>query len=149
MKRNLLIVGMACMVAFSTLQSKAQVTAATTMRANATHVATDTVVNTGVKYQYTSYKATATPIVSLADLSIQFVITKISGTVGGSVVLQGSLDNVNFVNIGSAFTPTDVAAQSGSFLLPLHGYLYYRVSYTGTGTMSAKLVSNYIARKRT
>lgn len=104
---------------------------------------TDTVSNTGVKNQYTPQISGFVDI-----LTFQYVITKISGTVAGSLVLQGTIDGVNYVNIGSAVTPTDVALQSGVFALTSHNYITYRISYTGAGTMSAKLNGFWIARKR-
>lgn len=104
----------------------------------------DTVTNTGVKYQLTGV------ISGYADiLTVQAVITKVSGTVAGSLILQGTLDGVNYITIGSAATPTDVATQSFSFPLTSHPYIQYRLSYTGAGTMSAKISSYWIARKRT
>lgn len=67
------------------------------------------------------------------------VVTKISGTVGGSLALQGSMDKVNWSTIGSAATPSDATANY-SFNTTV-GWRYYRISYTGTGTMSASFKS--------
>lgn len=63
------------------------------------------------------------------------VVTKISGTVGGSLALQGSMDGTNWSTIGSASTPSDASANY-SFNTTV-GWGYYRISYAGTGTMSA------------
>lgn len=142
MKRILTLTLGIALIAGMTLTSQAQTTA-NVLKSTPTHVPTDTVVNTGVKNQYT------TPISGFADvLTFQYVITKISGTVGGSLLLQGSIDGTNYVNIGSAVTPTDVALQSGTFALTAHNYITYRLNYTGAGTMSAKLNGYWIARKR-
>jgi len=135
MKKELLIIA----VALVSLSAQAQ----TPLKSSPSHAVTDTVAGNTVKYQYTG-----AAIVALSDLTVQYVVTKISGTVAGTILLQGSLDNVNFVTVGSAVTPTDVGVQTGSFAVPLHPYLFYRISYAGAGTMSAKIVSNYIARKR-
>lgn len=141
MKRILLPLALFVVIATATLNVQAQ--NANILRSTPTHVPTDTVINTGVKYQYSA------PIAGYADaLTFQFVITKISGTVGGSIVLQGTLDGTNYINIGSAIVPTDVASQSGSFALAVHNYITYRISYTGAGTMSAKLNGFYVVRKR-
>lgn len=76
-------------------------------------------------------------------VTIQSVITKISGTVGGTCTLQGSIDGTNFVTVSSAYadvtsyTPTDQTTNSKLFIVTGSPYRYYRLSYTGTGTMSA------------
>ena len=59
------------------------------------------------------------------QVTIQTVITKVSGTVAGTVTLQGSLDGVNYVTIPTAgvigaaftFTATYVGTQSVSFIV--------------------------------
>jgi hypothetical protein len=68
-------------------------------------------------------------------VTAQVVVTKISGTVGGSLGLYGSMDGTNWSLIGSASTPSDASANY-SFNTTAAWY-YYRISYTGTGTMSA------------
>ena len=90
----------------------------------------DTVVNTGSKatvaYKVPFFKT---------GISYVVVVTKISGTVGGTLQLEGSMDGTNFALIGSATTPGD-ATRNYSFNTTAR-YYYYRVSYTGAGTMSA------------
>lgn len=66
----------------------------------------------------------------------QIVVTKVSGTVDGNAILQGSVDNVNFVNIDTLAT-TNVATQTAIFTESPVKYPFYRVRYTGTGTMAA------------
>lgn len=92
--------------------------------------ALDTVTNAGNKvttpFRVTNYRT---------GVTAQVVVTKISGTVSGSLVFQGSMDGTNWSTIGSASTPTDASANY-SFNTTAAWY-YYRVSYTGTGTMSA------------
>lgn len=63
------------------------------------------------------------------------VVTKISGTVGGSIAFQGSMDNTNWSTIGSASTPSDASANY-SFNTTV-GWKYYRINFTGASTMSA------------
>ena len=74
-------------------------------------------------------------------------ITKISGTVAGVVRLFGSIDGVTYARIAAtdSLNATNVASQGKLFnVLPSGGkwpYKYVRVSYTGTGTMSASFTS--------
>lgn len=76
-------------------------------------------------------------------VTIQSVVTKVSGTVGGTVTLQGSLDGTNYSTVSSSYadvtsyTPTDQATNSKLFVVTGSPYKYYRLSYTGTGTMNA------------
>jgi hypothetical protein len=92
---------------------------------------------------------------SISDMvSIQSVFTKTSGTLGGTATLQASLDGVNYATIATAgtvagastYTVTDVATQSVIFTVKNQGYLYYRVSWTGTGTMVGTLASYLIVK---
>lgn len=92
---------------------------------------------------------TATSYVTLGverwynTVTIQSVVTKISGTVAGTVTLQGSVDGTNYVTVNSSYTdvtsysPTNVATSSKLFVVTGSPYRYYRLSYTGAGTMSA------------
>lgn len=76
-------------------------------------------------------------------VTIQSVVTKISGTVAGTVTLQGSIDGTNYVTVNSSYvnvtsySPTDIATSSKLFVVTGSPYRYYRLSYTGAGTMSA------------
>lgn len=76
-------------------------------------------------------------------VTIQSVVTEISGTTAGTVTLQGSIDGTNFVTVNSSYadvtsySPTDVATSSKLFVVTGSPYRYYRLSYTGAGTMSA------------
>ena len=74
-------------------------------------------------------------------ITAQVVVTKISGTVGGTLALQGSMDGTNWTTIGSAATPSDGSA-TYSFNTTVRWY-YYRISYAGTGTMSASFKSYF------
>lgn len=70
-------------------------------------------------------------------VTAKVVVKKISGTVGGTLVLQGSMDGTEWVTIGSAATVTD-ASNNYSFNTTVRWY-YFRISWTGTGTMSASM----------
>jgi hypothetical protein len=108
-----------------------------------THAATDTITNTTVKYQY--------GIVNGANVhfTIQATLTKISGTVAGTVKPQGSVDGVNYVDIAgqTAFTLTDVASQTCAFFIVASPFQFYRVVVTPSGTQSTKIASLGLVRK--
>ncbi len=74
--------------------------------------------------------------------SFVIVITKISGTVGGTANLFGSNNGTDWAAIGTAYTVTD-ATQQTKFDFDRSKYLYYRVTVTGTGTMSASVKGAY------
>lgn len=104
-------------------------------------IAGDTVVNTATVNKVFTASA------GYRDIGVQAVITKISGTAGGTATFQGSLDNTNWENIGSAYTITDVASQAKAFTQTGNPYHYYRVKFTGTGTMSVQVRVYYVLRK--
>ncbi len=95
------------------------------------------------------------------QVTIGAFITKISGTVAGTVTLQGSLDGVNFFTVDSSaiqtdgninspatYTATNVASQLKVWILNYTPYLWYKLSYTGSGTMSAKFNGYLLPRKQ-
>lgn len=92
--------------------------------------ALDTVNNTGSKAT-TAYKIAYFN----KGVSIGVVATKISGTVGGTLAIQGSTDGTNWFTLGTATTPSDASANYT--LNTTQGWTYYRANWTGTGTMSA------------
>jgi hypothetical protein len=96
--------------------------------------ALDTVTNTGTK----GTNAIKAPNWR-TGVTAQVVVTKISGTVGGTLSLQGSMDGTNWSTIGSASTPSDASANY-SFNSTAAWY-YYRLYWAGTGTMSASFKS--------
>lgn len=125
----------------------------------------DTVVNTATITKYIKVPT------SHRSISIQVVVTKISGTVAGTVRLVGSNDGTNFVDISSpsiavtalrpaykdTLTCTDVTTNTKIWTIPLNGaqgtnvpvipqYLYYGLTYTGVGTMSAKFRAYLVYR---
>jgi hypothetical protein len=109
-----------------------------------TNLQTDTVTNTG----------TATVTCRLLERRthtsevIWVVVTKISGTVGGTITLQGSMDGTTFKALNTndtatalaTFTATD-ATNTYHWRLLGGGFNYYRVSWTGTGTMAATVAA--------
>lgn len=103
----------------------------------------DTVTNTGVKKLVAAVKGYS------ATIGIQVDVTKISGTLGGTLIPVASIDGVTYYPAGAGtMTITDVASQGILFAPPL-GYSYYGVQWTGTGTMSGSIVAKLVARKTT
>jgi hypothetical protein len=118
-------------LALLTMYTHAQTDARTMLASNG--LAIDTVSNTGTETWTLKTPGYAKTV------AVQFVATKISGTVAGSVTLQGSLNGTNWATVPSqsAFTATDVASQTAVWKFDDSGFLYYRLSWTGAGTMSA------------
>lgn len=100
----------------------------------------DTVTNTGTAY----VSSVAISPAPATTTTIWVYVTKISGTVGGTITLQGSIDGTNWkalyaLNTATAlatFTATD-ATNTYHWIISGSPMPYYRVSWTGTGTMSA------------
>jgi hypothetical protein len=76
-------------------------------------------------------------------VAIQVVLTKLSGTGAGTVQLQSSLDGVNYVNLGSAYTITNTATQSQVFYVTSPVANKIKVLCTGSGTESVKVAVWY------
>jgi hypothetical protein len=81
-------------------------------------------------------------------VEIQFTATKISGTVGGTVTVQTSLDGIDWYTAPgtSAYTLTD-ATQTTVFKITNYGARYLRIQSVGSGTMSAQIKAKHVARK--
>lgn len=98
--------------------------------------------------------ASATITSTYETTAIQAVFTKTSGTLAGTATLQASLDGTNYATVATqatvagaaTYTVTDVASQSVIFIINKAPYKYYRVSWTGTGTMVGT-VAAYILPK--
>jgi hypothetical protein len=131
-----IMVASACMPVVSQAQSIALVSTGNSLTK-------DTVTNTASKQLVTvlkGYKAT---------IGIQVDITKISGTLGGTLIPVASNDGVTYYAAGSGtLTVTDVASQGILFAPPI-GYAFYGVRWTGTGTMSGSIQARLVARKVT
>ncbi len=104
----------------------------TLARLNAATATRDTVTSTATGFL--TSKRTSGPGV----VTIQVLVTKVSGTVGGTITIMGSLDGTNFEAMATQETRTALATQTAadataSYSWRLSGspFLYYRVSYTG------------------
>lgn len=121
-----------------TLQVNAQVLAS---MKNLTYPSTgtvDTVTNTG-----TGAVIIGPLTVPYSNLTIEPKVTKISGTMNSNSApqLYGSLDGTIFYAItGDTLHITNTSsAITTLFIKTQEAYRYYKVQWTGTGTMSAKL----------
>ena len=111
----------------------------------------DTITNTGSGQVVLQVKG------NYNTISIQAIATKLSGTNGGTITLQGSNDGTNYVTVSTGYlmdvtTSSPYAISGGATLTVLNQttttkiftvignpYAYYRLNHTGTGTMSSKL----------
>jgi len=94
----------------------------------------DTVVNTATK---TTTLADGKTKLWNVGLTAQVITKKISGTVGGTLILQGSVDGVEWNDIGSAASITD--GNKNYTFNTTQRWPYYRVSWAGASTMSASI----------
>ena len=107
----------------------------------------DTVSNTGTAFLTVRNAGTK------QETTVQVVCTEISGTTGGTISLLGSIDGTNFVALqaeeSSTAIPTktalDVASQTFIFRVKGNPCTHYRVSWTGTGTMSASFTAKLMS----
>ena len=101
----------------------------------------DTITNTGTASKVFTASA------GYSGVIVQVNLTKLSGTGAGTVQMQGSLDNVTYTNIGSAFTITNVTTQAAYFSISGPLPYYIKVLSTGSGTESVKQTVKYVLRK--
>ncbi|HYG02112.1 MAG TPA: hypothetical protein VD927_06670 [Chryseosolibacter sp.] len=102
---------------------------------------TDTTTNAGtgsVKSAVISGGGTSTTVV--------VTVTKLSGTVGGTLTLLGSLDGTNYKALTTPNTATALATYTATdatnryvWILSGNPFRYYKVEHAGTGTMSSTL----------
>jgi len=114
-----------------------------TLLSESNGTAIDTVTNTGTKSQVLA-------IAGVQDVvTILSTVTEISGTTGGTVKLYGSIDGTNYALIDTnTFSPADqIAAQSYAWSINPSKYTYYKVTYVGSGTMSAKISTKALWRR--
>jgi len=111
------------------------------LKSTPTHATTDTITNAVTKYQY--------GIVNGANIhaTFQAKFTKISGTAAATVKLQGSVLGIDWEDLGSSYTVTDVASQAKAFTVVPSTYQYYRLSIVPTGTQSVKVETAVLVRQ--
>lgn len=110
------------------------------------YATSDTVTNSGTGTLTTRSNITAAPAVTT---TFRVYATEISGTTGGTITLMGSMDGTtykaittpNTVTALATHTATDVATNQYDWIISGSPFPYYRVSWTGTGTMSASFTA--------
>lgn len=81
------------------------------------------------------------------NLALQYVGTKISGTVAGSVKLQGTLDGVNYTYIGTdTLALANQATNTKIWDVSAQKRMKYRFEITTTGTVSLQNKGYYTPR---
>lgn len=110
----------------------------------------DTVTNAGTEYVYVNTTA------NVSAYSLQFVGTKISGTVAGTVTLEVSVDGTNYVSIDTSatlkkgtdsYTNTNVTTNTFVWTVTKPAFLWYRFKVVGSGTMVQR-IQGYIVGKK-
>lgn len=146
MKKILIAILFAFALVVVPVVSKAQVYDMLATTGNATDTVNNTSTETLTKQINGSYD----------NVTVQVTITKISGTVAGTAILQASLDGVAYKTlcygpavVDSIPARTNVNVTTNSWTWPVgeSKYIYYRVSITGSGTMSATVSAKIMVRK--
>ena len=102
----------------------------------------DTITNGSTKY-LTSAKL----IGYYKVVTIQFVVTEISGTTDGTVDIMGSMDGVNWYSLGdTTYSLGDATVNTQHWKLIDVGENYLRVKFTGSGTHSDKVTAVIYAK---
>lgn len=142
--KNLLFLIAFPMALLTGSQVKAQkaVVSITTAGVTGNGLARDTVTNTAVKWFAAPYNFAGPQ----AYVTIQVDLTKISGTMGGTIVPTSSNNGVGYGVAGSAsYTVLDQTSQTATIVAPA-GFNYYGFRWTGTGTMSGSAVGTITRR---
>ncbi len=113
-----------------------------------TDVSIDTVTNTGTNYLGNLVLVSG----ARQTVTVVITVTKVSGTVAGTITLQGSYDGTNFFALNTPETQTALATKTAADASAIYHYRlqgnplpYYRVSWTGAGTMVAKMSAVLLA----
>ena len=102
----------------------------------------DTIANTG-----TATKVLPVFTAGYEGVIVQVNLTKLSGTGAGTTALYGSLDGVNYTQIGSNYTITNTTTQAAYFSVTAPIPVYLKVLSTGSGTESVKQTILYVPRR--
>jgi hypothetical protein len=82
-----------------------------------------------------------------SGISIQPIVTKVSGTAAGSVVLYESLDGTNYKSTGDTLSLTNTTTQSAIWHKTSPVPVYYKVTGISSGTVVEILRVYYVARR--
>lgn len=134
------------LLAMAFLMPPVQTQAQTSLISTNNGTVLDTVTNTGVRImatKFTGFRETITAVI---------LITKLTGTQGGTMVPVGSNDGVTYSDI-SQISKDTVTVGTGATVTKAYsfarGYQWYGVQWTGTGTMASTIQGKAIARKQT
>lgn len=101
----------------------------------------DTMANTGTVTKVMTFTAGYDGVV------IQPVLTKLSGTVAGTVVLYESLDGTNYKSTGDTLTLANATTNTVVWKKTSPVPVYYKTITSGATTVSAVMRTYYVARK--
>lgn len=107
----------------------------------------DTVVNTATKFLTLGGATVASAGEKSSTVQVVFDAVEISGTTGGTATPQASIDGVNWYNVGTAYTLTDVASQVSAWTLTGFPHKYLRIAVAGAGTMSDKIHAKVLIKQ--
>lgn len=82
-----------------------------------------------------------------SGIVIQPVVTKVSGTAAGTVILYESLDGTNYKSTGDTLSITDQAVNTVLWKKTSPVPVYYKVEGISSGTVVEILRVKYVARK--
>ena len=110
----------------------------------------ETVTNAGTTYLSTVAISPA----AATSTTFWVAVTKTSGTVGGTITLQGSFDGTNWKALNqpnsqtalATITPADASA-TYHWNISASPFIYYRVTWTGAGTMVATFTAQMYRAK--
>jgi hypothetical protein len=141
--KKFILFALLALVSFVSTDATAQANTRLTML-QATGAASDTVTNAGTAYVAKQFSGSA------SAFAVQVAITKVSGTVAGTITLAGSIDGTNYFTIGSTQSLTDTAGTK-YYLFTLDGgsapYTHYRASVAGGTTCVYYLAGTMIGKK--
>jgi hypothetical protein len=133
--KKLIYILLSAVLLSATMETQAQVY-------QSTLAAGDTVVDAGTAAKTFNISGDFKGIV------VNPIFTKISGTVAGTIKLQGSLDGSTYTDVASqTFTATNIATGQTLWYVTAPLARYYKITWTGTGTMSAVLSYKYRVNK--
>lgn len=90
-----------------------------------------------------TYKVPYTP----TAVTIQYKLTKASGTVAGKTYLYASLDGTTYIAIDSMTATNQTTNQKMFVVANPKAYVYYKTTHTGVGTMKVYIDAWILTRK--
>ncbi len=105
--------------------------------------ADDTLTNADVGY------ASKTITGKAQAISFNVLLTRLSGTAAGTVILEGSHDGTIYGTVPgtSTFTLTNVASQTATFAVTPSTHNYYRAVITTSGTVTLSPTATALIRR--